>query len=223
MVFRKKHIEIDQSLKEEIANAVTHGIGVVFSIVALIAMINQSLAMGVRKNIVACLLYGISLVLLYSVSTLYHIIWHEKAKRTLQLLDHICIYLLIVGTALPIVLLSLEGPTGIIFFTLECLLCIVGITCKLIFGMKRQVLSSTFYLAMGWLAAFIIKPLSAALPVEGMRLVWMGGLCYTLGIIFFATDKKFYYFHTLWHLFVLGGSACHFVVVYQHVIGLGAS
>lgn len=218
MVFRRKMEVTHQSLGEEIANSVTHGIGMVFSIGAFVALLVSAITIGRPLHIMACAFYGFSLLSLYTISTIYHMLRTPRAKSILQIMDHICIYLLIAGTTTPVALLCLKGMTGWTLFAFEILFCVVGITCKVIFGTSRQTLSSILYLVMGWLAIFVIKPIMAVLPLEAVRLIVLGGCSYTFGIIFFFTDKFYSYFHTVWHLFVLIGSLCHFISIYFYIL-----
>jgi len=207
-----------QSLGEEIANSITHGIGFILSIVALVILLYKSITLGTAWHVVSCAFYGASLIILYIFSTLYHAITHPTAKKVFRRLDHIGIYLLIFGTCMPLTLVVLNGAFGWTLFGLECGCCVFGITFKAIFGPKFEVISSLFYLLMGWLAMIGIKPIYLAISSSGTMWIFLGGAFYTLGIIFFATDKKVPYFHAVWHLFVLSGSLCHFFMILQYVI-----
>jgi hemolysin III len=220
MNYKSTEDTILPSIKEEIANSITHGIGAILSVIGLIFLLNKSINQGRILHVVSCSFYGGALVLLYVISTLYHAITHPVAKKVFRRLDHVCIYLLIFGTYMPLSLIALNGNFGWTLFGLECGCCVFGITFKAIFGPKFTVISTLFYLLMGWLAVFAIKPMYIAISAKGLLWVFLGGIFYTLGIIFFATDRKVSYFHAIWHLFVLVGSICHFFTVLWYVIPL---
>jgi hemolysin III len=217
MLFAKKE-SIHQSLKEEIANCITHGIGFILSVIGLVFLVKHALLKGNTWHIVSCSLYGSSLILLYLVSTIYHAISHEKTKRVFRILDHISIYYLIAGTYMPLTLVVLKGPIGWVIFGLQCGFCIIGTLFKSICGTKWNGLSTAFYLFMGLVALFAVKPIVMAISLSGFMWILAGGIFYILGVIFFAIDKKVLYFHTIWHLFVLGGSFCHFFLIFNYVI-----
>ena len=217
MIFKKKDFIGLQSFGEEIANAITHGIGIILSIIALLFLLNGSYR-GTTAHVVSSALYGGSLFILYTFSTLYHSIFHEKAKKVLRRLDHIGIYLLIAGTCMPIALVALKGTLGWMLFGIECGMCLIGVVFKAVFGARLGVLSTIFYLLMGWVAMIVIKPIAVAISFNGFVWMVLGGVFYSLGVIFFAIDKKVSYFHALWHLFVLAGSICHFFMVFLYVI-----
>ena len=223
MALRKNILNTKQNLGEEIANAVSHGTGAILSLLGLIFLIYNAVSYGTAWHIVSCAIYGSALLLLYTVSTIYHAITHPTAKKVFQRLDHISIYLLIAGTYMPLTLVVLNGPLGWVLFSLQCLFCLVGITFKACFGDKFAIVSVIVYLLMGWVAIFAIKPILAILSLKGFMWVIYGGLFYSLGVIFFATDKKFSYFHAIWHIFVLLGSLCHFIMVLFYVIPLTIS
>ncbi|NGX34256.1 MAG: hypothetical protein K1060chlam1_00607 [Candidatus Anoxychlamydiales bacterium] len=207
-----------QSIKEEIANSITHGIGAIFSIIGLIILLYHSITKGTAKHIFSCSFYGGSLIVLYVISTLYHSITHKTAKRVFRRLDHISIYLLIFGTYIPLTLLVLKGAVGWTIFGVQCGLTVLGITFKAIFGPKLEALSVIFYLLMGFIALFALKPIYLALSFKGMMYVLYGGFFYVLGILFFVLDKKVPFFHSIWHVFVLAGSFFHYFLVLLFVI-----
>jgi hemolysin III len=217
MIFSKKE-SINQSIKEEIANCITHGLGFILSVIGLVFLVHYAIVKGNVWHIVSCSLYGASLISLYLISTLYHAITHEKAKRVFRVLDHISIYFLIAGTYMPLTLVVLNGPIGWILFGVQCGLCLVGVLFKLIFRFKWSGVSTAFYLLMGLVALCAIKPIVNAISFSGFMWILAGGIFYILGVIFFTIDKKISYFHTIWHVFVLGGSVCHFILVFNYVI-----
>lgn len=205
-----------QSHREEVASVVTHALGVVLSVIALIGM-----ALNARDSaleMVSALVFGGSLVLLYFSSTLYHAVTSVRKKSLMQAFDHACIYLLIAGSYTPVMLISLRGAWG---WTLLCIvwsMAIAGVIIKTVLpGKKDHWLSTVLYIVMGWLAVIAIGPLLRALPAAGVAWLVAGGLSYTLGVIFFVW-RKLPYHHAIWHLFVLGGSACHVAAVWLYVI-----
>ena len=201
-MFVRKNLSF-QTIKEEIANSITHGIGFILSTVAFIVLLYSSIKRGSAMHIVSCSFYGASLFILYIMSTLYHALTHKTAKKVFRRLDHISIYFLIFSTYMPLALVVLKGGYGWTLFGLQCLFCTTGIVFKAVFGPKLEALSTIFYLVMGGVAIFAIKPLIAAMSFAALMWILLGGLFYTVGIIFFATDKKFSFHHTIWHLFVL--------------------
>lgn len=218
MIFQKKTDVQIQSFKEEIANAITHGIGVFLSLIAFVVLLKSSVIKGSTRHIVACSLYGTSLLILYIVSTLYHSFRQNKAKNILRILDHICIYLLIAGTYMPLTLVVLYGIWGWILFSIQCVFSLLGILFKVFFGTRYPTVSVIFYVLMGCMALPAMKPISEAISLAGFMWIILGGVFYIFGILFFAIDQKVSYFHTIWHLFVLAGSACHFIMVFFYVI-----
>jgi hemolysin III len=207
-----------QTLKEEIANTITHGIGIILSFIGSVVLLYNSISKGNVWHIVSSSIYGGALLSLYSTSTLYHIATNKTAKKVLRRLDHISIYLLIAGTYMPLILVLLRGAFGWTIFGIETGLCLIGVTFKAIFGPKYEVLSLIFYLLMGWLAIFTIKPIFLALSIKGLIWLLLGGFFYSLGVFFFITDKLFAYFHAIWHVFVLLGSICHFLMIFLYVV-----
>jgi hemolysin III len=204
-----------QSHGEEMASAATHGLGMLLSIAALVGMILT--ACNTATEVVCASIFGGSLVLLYGASTLYHAFSGVRLKSILQSLDHACIYLLIAGSYTPVMLISLRGPWG---WTLLCVvwaMALAGVVIKLVVpGRKDHWISTALYVVMGWLAVIAIGPLIRALPSAGVAWLVAGGLSYTFGVIFFLWTKLRYH-HAIWHLFVLGGSACHVAAVWLYV------
>lgn len=204
------------SIKEEKANAFTHGIGVVLSIAALVLLIIQACAQGNAWHIVSFSIFGTALVILYTCSTLLHSVTHTKIKDVFEVLDHSAIYVLIAGSYTPYLLVTLRGALGWTFFGVIWGLALIGIVLKL-FYVKRFILVSTLcYIVMGWLIVIAFKPLYVHLPFGGIVWLVVGGLLYTLGSIFYVW-RRIPYHHAIWHLFVLAGSACHFISVFGYV------
>jgi len=206
-------------MHEEIANSVTHGIGAVLSAVGLVAMVLVAVQRGTALEVVACAVYGSSLFLLYLSSTLYHALTHQGAKRVFRILDHASIYLLIAGTYTPFTLVTLRGGWGWSLFGVVWGLAVAGVVFKCFLTGRWQALSTAVYIAMGWLALVAVRPLLQALPPQGIGWLVAGGVLYTGGVAFFAWNRR--YAHTVWHLFVLGGSVCHFVAVWICVLVSG--
>lgn len=206
-----------QSLLEEVFNAVSHGFGIIFGIVALILLVAKAELRESILQIVSVSVYGTTLILMYSASTLYHALPLPKAKALFRIIDHSTIYLLIAGTYTPLMLVSIGGAWGWSLFGVIWGLALIGLFYKSFFMGKWPAFSVTLYIAMGWLAIVAIKPLIADLPSAALVWLIIGGLCYTLGVIFFALDHKIKFFHALWHLFVLAGSVCHFFAILLYV------
>ncbi len=207
----------DYSVGEEIANSITHGIGVLLAIIGLVAMMITAGKYGTASHIVSSSIFGATLILLYLASTLYHSIPGVRVKQILKTIDHSAIFLLIAGSYTPFVLVSLRGAWGWSLFGTIWGLAIAGIVIQLTPLAKIKVLSVGLYLAMGWVAIIAVKPMVAALNMSGFTLLLLGGITYSIGVIFYAW-KKLPYGHAIWHLFVLGGSIFHFFTVYYYVI-----
>lgn len=204
------------TIGEEIANSVTHGIGAALSVAALVILVIAAALRGAAAHIVSCAVFGATLVLLYLSSTLYHALTHAGAKRVFRIFDHAAIYLLIAGTYTPFTLVTLGGAWGWSLFAVVWTLAVAGIVLKCFFIGRFHALSTTVYVLMGWLAVVALRPLLHAIPPSGFFWILSGGLLYTLGVVFFASRRR--YSHAVWHLFVLGGSACHVVAVYRYVL-----
>ncbi len=205
------------SIGEEIAHAVTHGVGVLLSIGGLAVLVAFSTLYGNAWHITSSSIYGATLILLYSSSTLYHGITQEKAKRVLRKLDHAAIFLLIAGTYTPFTLVNLRGPWGWTLFGLVWGIAVVGMVLELVCKKRYRWLSLSLYLGLGWLVLIAIKPMLSSVEMGGLLLLLAGGLCYSLGVIFYVW-KRLAYHHAVWHLFVLAGSVLHFFSVFFYVV-----
>ncbi len=202
---------------EEVANSITHGIGVLLSVVGLILLIIVASLYGNAWHIVSFSIFGTALVVLYSASTLYHSARDPKLKLKLNKFDHASIYILIAGTYTPYTLVTLNGVWGWTIFGLQWGLALTGVIYKVWFyNEKYRVLSAFLYLAMGWMFVIGMDPLLSKLSEGGIRWLFIGGMFYSLGVIFYIF-KKVPYFHTVWHLFVLGGSISHFFSIFYYV------
>ncbi len=205
------------SIGEEIANSITHGIGFILAIIGLVAMVITAAANGTASHIVSASIFGATMILLYLASTLYHSFQGKRIKQVLKTLDHSAIFLLIAGTYTPFALVSLRGPWGWSLFGTIWGLALAGIIIQLTPLAKIKILSVGLYLAMGWVAIIAVKPMITALNLSGFMLLLLGGITYSIGVIFYVW-KKLPYGHAIWHLFVLGGSVFHFFSVYYYVI-----
>jgi hemolysin III len=204
------------SHREEVASLVTHAVGVVFGVVALAVMLMLAGDGGLKM--VCAAVFGISLVLLYGSSALYHFFTSPRWKARLQTLDHVCIYLLIAGSYTPFALITLRGGWGWSLFAAVWTMALAGVLLKTLGkGRKDHWLSTALYLLMGWLVLVVIVPLARNLPAAGIAWLAAGGLSYTAGVIFFAWHRLPFN-HAIWHLFVLGGSVCHVLAVCLFVL-----
>lgn len=195
------------SHREEVASLATHALGVLFSIAALVVML--VISAGDSLKVVSAAVFGSSLVMLYTSSTLYHFITSPRWKARLQTLDHACIYLLIAGSYTPFTLITLRGAWGWSIFGVVWGLAVAGGLLKAFLpGRKDHWFSTALYLVMGWLIVIAVGPLVRNLDPGGIALVVAGGLAYTVGVVFFVWDRLPFN-HAIWHLFVLGGSVCH--------------
>jgi len=204
------------SQQEEAFNAVTHAIGMGLSIAGLIFIVTMAAIYGDSWRVVSFSIYGFSLLILYTASTIYHAVHNQELKKKLQILDHASIYILIAGTYTPFCLVPLNGVVGWSFFGIIWGLAIFGIILKIFFTNRFMIISTIAYVLMGWLILGGIKPLYAS--ISGLGLMWLliGGLSYTLGIIPFT--MKFKYSHGIWHLFVLAGSIAHYLAIFFYVL-----
>jgi len=205
------------SLGEEIANAVTHGLGLVASILSIPILLGAAAASHDIGLFVATAIFAATLVGLYGTSTLYHALPPSRAKQICRVLDHSAIYLLIAGTYTPFAVGILRGGWGWGLLGVIWVLAVLGILFKAFGGLRFPRLSTFLYLGMGWLAVLVLRPLAAALPWTGLAWIVGGGLLYTAGVLFYVWERP-RYSHMIWHLFVLGGSACHFIAVLWYAL-----
>ena len=211
----------DESLIEELANGITHGIGLALSIVGMIALVVLSVLRGNAWHIAGCTTFGVTMVLLYAASTLYHTFHTPRLKRILKILDHTAIYLLIAGTYTPFTLVNLRGFWGWTLFSLVWGLSVFGILWKVFHVERFQIVSTLVYLAMGWVVLIAVKPVMSAVPLSGIAWLFAGGVFYTVGVLFFAL-KRIPYNHAIWHVFVMAGSICHYFAVMFYVVPSGS-
>ncbi|MBW7982920.1 PAQR family membrane homeostasis protein TrhA [Enterobacillus tribolii] len=212
-----KIVQQGYSLAEEVANSISHGIGFIFGIVGLVLLLVQAVSDGASATaITSYSLYGGSMILLFLASTLYHAITHQGAKRWLKTFDHCAIYLLIAGTYTPFLLVGLDSLLAKWLMGIIWGMALLGVLFKLAFTHRFEVLSVVTYLVMGWLSLIVIYQLAMKLSLGGVTLLAIGGVVYTLGVIFYVS-KRIPYNHAIWHAFVLGGSMCHFFAIYLYV------
>lgn len=203
--------------REEIANAVIHGIGAVASAAAGAVLVTLATLFGTRMQQVSAVVFCSSMLLLYTSSTLYHAIPSAAAKRRLKVCDHCAIYMLIAGTYTPFALIGLRGEVGWWLFGVVWGLAALGVAFKLFFCGRFKLFSTLVYIGMGWMSIFAIQPMLAKIPLSALMWLLAGGIAYTAGTVFYH-NEKLRYSHAVWHLFVLAGSACHFVAVISQVV-----
>jgi hemolysin III len=203
--------------REEIAHAITHGIGAILSIVGLILLIVFASFNGNPWEIVSVTIFGTTMLLMYLSSTIVHGLPKGKWKDIFQIFDHSSIYLFIAGTYTPFLLVHLRSNIGWTLFGIIWGIAIIGIIFKVFFVKKFLILSTMFYILMGWLIVLVWEPLTATIPSNGITLLVVGGIFYTVGTIFYMW-RKIPYHHVIWHLFVLAGSVSHFFAIFYYVI-----
>lgn len=208
------------TLGEEIANSITSGVGTALSIVGLLVLVFYAAQVGTVWHIVGVSIFGASLILSHLASTLYHAIAPPRAKRVLQVFDHLAIYILIAGTYTPFTLVNLRGAWGWWLLGLVWCLALLGVVIKLTSLDRIKGLSTGFYLAMGWISIMAIKPVIEHVAFGGLMLLLAGGLAYTFGVIFYAW-RSMPYNHMIWHLFIIAGGAFHFLAVLFYVVPYG--
>lgn len=211
--------DVPYSRLEEALHSISHGIGAALSLAGMVVLIVvASLASHVDPwKIVSVSLYGVCLLLLYTTSTLYHGLRHARLKRLFQVLDHCAIYLLIAGTYTPFLLVNLRGPLGWTLLATIWSLALGGIALKLIWPHRFGMLRVGVYLLMGWMIVLAAGELDARLNTPGLALLVAGGITYTVGVVFYAI-RAIPFHHAIWHLFVIGGSVCHYFAVYTAVL-----
>lgn len=203
-------------VQEELINGLTHGIGFLLSLVACVILVFSSLGTTVW-HIVGCTIYSITLVLLYGASTGYHLFRNRRLKRTFRILDHACIYLLIAGTYTPFMLATLRDEGGLLYLAIIWTIAFFGILLKVFFTGRFNIISTLSYIVAGWLVVMVLGPLTNHLSFTGVAWLGAGGVAYTSGVVFFLNDRR-KYFHAIWHLFVMAGSACQYVAILYFVL-----
>jgi len=204
-------------IREEIANSVTHGLGLLASLIGAVVLVSLSVERGEAWHVVSAVVYGVTLVSLYAASTLYHAFKGTGARDVLRVLDHCAIYLLIAGTYTPVTLVSLRGGWGWALFCTVWFLAIAGIVFKVWATGRFAVLSTAVYVLMGWLCIVALKPMFLLLSPGALALLGAGGVLYTAGTLFYHSERV-PYSHAVWHLFVVAGSVCHYLAIALYVL-----
>lgn len=207
----------NQTRGEEIANSITHGIGIGLSITCLVLLVVFASIKGDAWKVVSFSIYGASLIILYTVSTLYHSFKSYRVKRIFQVLDHSAIFILIAGTYTPIMLVNMRGPWGWSLFGVTWGLAILGIIIKSTGSGKSEIFTVTIYVLMGWIIVIAFHEFIASFAFMGIMWILIGGICYTVGVVFFFWES-IPYSHPIFHLFVLAGSIMHFFGMLFHVL-----
>lgn len=210
------------TLREEIANSISHGIGIVFSVVAMTILLVYGIWMRSPSAITGFAIYGVSSILLYTASTLYHSFRKDKIKQIMRVFDHSAIFLLIAGTYTPVTLIAMRGYWRVGILSVIWVIAISGIVFKIMTYKrmeKYKAVSLILYILMGWIAVIAIKPMTQTVPVGFLIWLLAGGAAYTIGTIFYAV-RKIPYHHAIWHLFVLAGSVLHFLGIFRYLVKL---
>jgi hemolysin III len=212
MIYKK-----EQTIQEEWFNTISHGLTALTSVGGLVVLIVMGAYSAKDWSLFSALFYGISLVVLYTASALFHGIQQRKTKYIFNIIDHASIFLLIAGTYSPVLLMSIGGAFGWTFFGIQWGLALVGIVLKIFYTGRYEAISIAMYALMGWMIVLKIGYLQEVLPPTGFWLLVSGGLSYTVGIVFYALDSKFRFAHFIWHLFVIAGSLLHYLMIVLYV------
>ncbi len=216
-ILTKKSFLPTYTLGEDLANAISHGIGACLSVAALVLCVVQAARHGTVAGVVGASIYGATLIVLYTMSTLYHAITNQSARKVLRVFDHVSIYLLIAGTYTPITLVTIRGAMGWVIFGVVWGMAVLGIVLNSVSIEKFKKFSIVSYIMIGWAVVIGMRQVIENMPKNGLVFLVIGGVLYTVGIIFYAL-KKVKYMHSVWHLFVLAGSIMHFFCVYLYVL-----
>lgn len=200
-------------IREEIANSLTHGVGVILFFIAIPVLVSWAVFKGDAQHVWAVSIFSVSLLMVYIASTIYHSIQDPETKRVLRVVDHISIYFLIAGSYTPFILFFMNRTFGYIFLGIIWGIALGGTIFKIFFTGKFKIISITLYLGMGWMVLFIARPIFTAMSFEGLLWLIIGGAAYTLGTVFFLWEKLRYH-HAIWHIFVLFGSVSHYISVF---------
>ncbi|MBN2781122.1 MAG: hemolysin III family protein [Candidatus Marinimicrobia bacterium] len=205
------------SRREEKVNVLTHGMGLLASVLALVLLVRRAVLYGTALHLFSAAVFGTAMILLYAASTLYHGTEEPRRRNRLQVFDHASIYILIAGSYTPFTLISLQGTTGTVLFGVIWGLAVCGVILKLFFTGRFEVVLTLMYILLGWIIVVALKPLFANLELEGVILLFAGGISYTLGAVIYGI-KRIRGNHAIFHLFVLIGTLCHFLSVYFYVL-----
>tara|TARA_R110000787_G_scaffold6697_10_gene23313 strand:- start:17273 stop:17914 length:642 start_codon:yes stop_codon:yes gene_type:complete len=212
----KKELNHQYSNREERLNVLTHAFGLILSVIALPFLLMKSLNYDGLWKPLSLVIYGLSLIILYSASTFYHAAKDATLRRKLNIFDHTAIYILIAGTYTPYTIIVLDGTLGWVIFGLTWIFAFIGVILKLFYTGKFDKLSTVMYVLMGWQIVFAIKPLLDSFSSEGLQLLFAGGVFYTIGALLYSI-KKLQYNHAIFHVFVVLGSLCHFISIYYYI------
>ena len=207
-----------QTNTEEWFNSISHGITALAAIVVFVILVMLGNSSPKNFTLFSSIIYGLSLVSLYTFSTLYHGLRNEKAKRVFHILDHCGIYLLIAGTYTPVLLVSIGGTTGWVIFGVQWTIAFIGLVIKIFYTGKFDLISTLMYAVMGWMIVIRWQDLVDAIPSAALTLLLAGGISYTVGIVFYLIDTRIKFSHFIWHLFVMAGSLFHFFMIVKYVI-----
>lgn len=208
---------VSRERREEFMNTISHGFGLLLSIAGLVLLIQKGQEGSKPEYGISLLVFGLSLILVYGSSTLYHYVRNPKLKHWCKVLDHVAIYILIAGTYTPFTLITLGDRFGWSMFALVWSLALVGTFFKLFFAGRFRIISTLTYLIMGWLSLLVVGPLLESMSFNGIFLLAMGGAVYSFGTLFYLW-RSFPYSHAIWHLFVIGGSVFHYLAIFHHVL-----
>jgi hemolysin III len=203
-----------QSQKEELANGISHILGILFCLIAMPFIITIAFKEHALLTVLAVVAFGIGMLLVYSFSSLYHFAKKEKVKQNLKIADHISIYYLIAGTYSPLMILYLDGYTAKLFLGIMWSIVFIGTFFKLFYINRFKFVSVLLYVLMGWMIVFVVKPLWGVMPFTVFLWILAGGISYTVGVFFYVKSHK-NYFHTIWHFFVLLGTICHYIAILE--------
>ena len=217
MQHASSHVTHPAHVREELANALTHGVGAAAALAGGAVLITLAAIRGDGWELAGAIVFGVALLLLYLASTLYHAIQHPVFKGRLKVFDHCAIYLLIAGTYTPFTLVGLRGPTGWWLFGTIWALALAGVVFKLFYTGRFKRLSTLIYIAMGWIVVFAAKPMAQALGPASLGWLLAGGVAYTLGTVFYMRPQM-RWSHAIWHGFVIAGSMCHYTAVMLHLL-----
>jgi len=211
---KRKH----QTNTEEWFNTISHGMTALAAIVGFVILVMLGNSSEKCCTLFSSMIYGLSLVSLYTFSTLYHGLRNEKAKRIFHILDHCGIYLLIAGTYTPVLLVSIGGTTGWVIFGVQWTIALIGIVMKIFYTGKFDKISTLIYAIMGWMIVIKWQELVHSIPSAALNLIIAGGISYTLGIVFYLIDTRIKFSHFIWHLFVISGSLLHYIMIVKYVM-----
>jgi hemolysin III len=209
-------------IEDEIANSVTHGIGLALSVVGAVALVTFAARNAGLREVIGCSVFAITLVAVYAASTLSHVFQQPRARRMFRMLDQGCIYLLIAGTFTPLALVYLRGGWWWVLMASMWGVAFIGFASKVLLAHRVEAVSTASYVLMGWMPVLAAKPMIAAVPAGCLWLMAAGGLCYTVGTLFLTFDRKALYLHAVWHVFVIAGSAVHYFAILLYILPVSA-